>query len=76
MSEIADLTYSVMALSEIMQMLWKRIDDHSKNWRHDYKALVVLEYLIKTGSEKVTKQCMDNIFAIQDIGDAQGSPIS
>ena len=55
MSEIADLTYNVVAFSEIMQMVWKRLNDHGKNWRHVYKALVLLEYLIKTGSEKVFK---------------------
>ena len=54
MAEIADLTYNVIAFSEIMQMVWKRINDSGKNWRHVYKALVLLEYLIKTGSEKVT----------------------
>lgn len=53
MSEIADLTYNVVAFSEIMQMVWKRLNDHGRNWRHVYKALVLLEYLIKTGSEKV-----------------------
>lgn len=53
MSEIADLTYNVVAFSEIMQMIWKRLNDQGKNWRHVYKALVLLEYLIKTGSEKV-----------------------
>ena len=46
------LFYQV-AFSEIMQMIWKRLNDHGKNWRHVYKALVLLEYLIKTGSEKV-----------------------
>ena len=54
MSEIADLTYNMVAFSEIMQMIWKRLNDHGKNWRHVYKALVLLEYLIKTGSEKVS----------------------
>ena len=44
-----------VAFSEIMQMIWKRLNDHGKNWRHVYKALVLLEYLIKTGSEKVGK---------------------
>ena len=43
----------MVAFSEIMQMIWKRLNDHGKNWRHVYKALVLLEYLIKTGSEKV-----------------------
>ena len=53
MSEIADLTYNVVAFTEIMQMVWKRINDHGKNWRHVYKALVLLDYIIKTGSDKV-----------------------
>jgi len=71
MSEIADLTYNVVAFSEIMQMIWKRLNDHGRNWRHVYKALVLLEYLIKTGSEKVADQCKENIFAIQTLKDFQ-----
>ncbi|CAG9827906.1 unnamed protein product [Diabrotica balteata] len=71
MAEIADLTYNVVAFSEIMQMIWKRLNDHGRNWRHVYKALVLLEYLIKTGSEKVGQQCKENIFAIQTLKDFQ-----
>lgn len=71
MSEIADLTYNVVAFTEIMQMIWKRLNDHGKNWRHVYKALVLLDYLIKTGSEKVATQCKENIFAIQTLRDFQ-----
>ncbi|KAF6199881.1 hypothetical protein GE061_006179 [Apolygus lucorum] len=71
MSEIADLTYNVVAFTEIMQMIWKRLNDHGRNWRHVYKALVLLEYLIKTGSEKVGQQCKENIFAIQTLRDFQ-----
>ncbi|KAL9904529.1 epsin-2 isoform X2 [Glossina fuscipes] len=67
MAEIADLTYNVVAFSEIMQMIWKRLNDHGKNWRHVYKALILLEYLIKTGTEKVAVQCKENIFAIQTL---------
>lgn len=71
MSEIADATYNVVAFSEIMGMLWKRLNDHGKNWRHVYKALVVLDYIIKTGSERVAQQCRENIFAIQTLKDFQ-----
>lgn len=71
MAEIADLTYNVVAFSEIMQMIWKRLNDHGRNWRHVYKALVLLDYLIKTGSEKVGQQCKENIFAIQTLKDFQ-----
>ncbi|CAG0916388.1 unnamed protein product [Notodromas monacha] len=71
MSEIADMTHNIVAFSEIMQMIWKRLNDHGKNWRHVYKALVLLEYLIKTGSDKVVQQCKENIFAIQTLKDFQ-----
>lgn len=71
MAEIADLTYNVVAFSEIMQMIWKRTNDHGKNWRHVYKALLLLEYLIKTGTEKVAQQCKENIYAIQTLKDFQ-----
>ncbi|KAM4717701.1 epsin-2 isoform 2-T2 [Anableps anableps] len=71
MSEVADLTYNVVAFSEIMNMIWKRLNDHGKNWRHVYKALTLLDYLIKTGSERVALQCKENIFAIQTLKDFQ-----
>uniref|UniRef100_H2ZDS9 ENTH domain-containing protein n=1 Tax=Ciona savignyi TaxID=51511 RepID=H2ZDS9_CIOSA len=71
MSEISDMTYNVVAFSEIMTMIWKRVNDHGKNWRHVYKSLVLLDYLIKTGSERVAQQCKENIFAIQTLKDFQ-----
>ncbi|XP_055701303.1 epsin-1 isoform X4 [Phlebotomus papatasi] len=71
MAEIADLTYNVVAYSEIMAMIWKRLNDHGKNWRHVYKALILLEYLIKTGTEKVAQQCKENVFAIQTLREFQ-----
>ncbi|ELV14024.1 Epsin-2 [Tupaia chinensis] len=71
MTEIADLTYNVVAFSEIMSMVWKRLNDHGKNWRHVYKALTLLDYLIKTGSERVAQQCRENIFAVQTLKDFQ-----
>ncbi|KAK1162908.1 epsin-2 [Acipenser oxyrinchus oxyrinchus] len=71
MTAIADLTYNVVAFSEIMSMIWKRLNDHGKNWRHVYKALTLLDYLIKTGSERVAQQCKENIFAIQTLKDFQ-----
>ncbi|KAK2505587.1 hypothetical protein MC885_014365 [Smutsia gigantea] len=71
MTEIADLTYNVVAFSEIMSMVWKRLNDHGKNWRHVYKALTLLDYLIKTGSERVAQQCRENIFTIQTLKDFQ-----
>lgn len=71
MMEIAELTFNVVAFAEIMGIIWKRLNDHGKNWRHVYKALTLLDYLIKTGSERVTQHCKENIHAIQTLRDFQ-----
>uniref|UniRef100_A0A4W5K6P3 ENTH domain-containing protein n=1 Tax=Hucho hucho TaxID=62062 RepID=A0A4W5K6P3_9TELE len=42
MSEIADLTFNVVALTEVMGMIWKRLNDSGKNWRHVYKVNIHL----------------------------------
>ncbi|XP_038064230.1 epsin-1-like isoform X2 [Patiria miniata] len=69
MSEIADLTYNVVAFTDIMDMIWRRINDKGKNWRHVYKALVLLDYIIKTGSERVAQQCKEKIVDINTLKD-------
>ena len=71
MSEISDLTYNIVALGEVMRMIWKRLNDNGKNWRHVYKSLVLLDYLIKNGNEKVAQQCKEHIVAIQTLKDFQ-----
>lgn len=42
MSEIADLTFNVVAFTEVMGMIWKRLNDSGKNWRHVYKVNIHL----------------------------------
>lgn len=69
MTEIADATYSVVDFAEIMSMVWKRLNDSGKNWRHVYKALVVLEYIVKTGSERVGQQCKEQIYSLLTLQD-------
>ncbi|KAL1277672.1 hypothetical protein QQF64_024345 [Cirrhinus molitorella] len=69
--EIADLTFNVVAFTEVMGIIWKRLNDHGKNWRHVYKALTLLDYLIKSGSDRVAQQCKENIYAIQTLRDFQ-----
>ncbi|CAF1659994.1 unnamed protein product [Adineta ricciae] len=71
MHEIADLTDNMVAYAEVMPIIWKRLNDHGKNWRHVYKSLVLLDHLIKYGNERVSQQCKENIFAIQTLKDFQ-----
>ncbi|KAI3383153.1 hypothetical protein SNEBB_005895 [Seison nebaliae] len=71
MGEIADLTYNHIACSDMMQIIWKRLNDGGKNWRHAYKSLVLLDYLVKLGHDRIAQQCRENIFAIQSLKDFQ-----
>nr|XP_033788721.1 ENTH domain-containing protein 1 [Geotrypetes seraphini] len=50
-----------------MSVLWKRLNDQGKNWRHVYKSLTLLDYIIKNGSEKVIHQCREGLFNIQTL---------
>lgn len=52
-------------------MVWRRLNDSGKNWRHVYKALTLLDYLLKTGSERVAHQCRENLYTIQTLKDFQ-----
>ncbi|XP_072299321.1 epsin-3 isoform X2 [Eucyclogobius newberryi] len=71
MAEISNLTFNVVAIAEVMGMLWKRLNDHGKNWRHVYKALTLMDYLVKTGSEQVAKECKEKIYSVQTLRDFQ-----
>lgn len=71
MAEIAQLTNNPLAYNEVMAMIWRRMNDHGKNWRHVYKSLSLLEYLMKHGSERVARECRANIVAIRTLADFQ-----
>lgn len=71
MLAISDLTYNVNSLSEIMNMLWQRLNDHGKNWRHVYKSLMLMDYLIKNGSKKVIQLCREGFCNLQMLKDFQ-----
>ncbi|KAF2858995.1 ENTH-domain-containing protein [Piedraia hortae CBS 480.64] len=54
MQEIANATFNYQLLNEIMPMIYKRFTEKSaEEWRQIYKALQLLEFLIKNGAERV-----------------------
>ncbi|ELW64454.1 ENTH domain-containing protein 1 [Tupaia chinensis] len=71
MLDISDLTFNTISLSEIMNMLWHRLNDHGKNWRHVYKSLTLMDYLIKNGSKKVIQHCREGFYNLQILKDFQ-----
>ncbi|CCC07840.1 unnamed protein product [Sordaria macrospora k-hell] len=62
MQEIADGTFNYATLNEIMPMIYRRFTEKSaEEWRQIYKALQLLEYLIKHGSERVVDDARSHL---------------
>ncbi|KAL4998805.1 hypothetical protein BDV10DRAFT_166317 [Aspergillus recurvatus] len=66
MQEIAAGTHHYQLLNEIMPMIYKRFTDKtSEEWRQIYKALQLLEFLIKNGSERVVDDARSHLSLIR-----------
>ncbi|CAG8692441.1 24088_t:CDS:2, partial [Racocetra persica] len=82
MQEIAQGTYHYQSFNEIMTTIYKRFTEkEARQWRQIYKALQLLEYLVKHGAERVvddarahmqTVKMMRNFAYIDDKGKDQG----
>lgn len=51
MAELADASMRSHEFLEIMDLLDKRLNDSGKNWRHVFKALTLLDYLLHCGTD-------------------------
>ncbi|MQL95645.1 hypothetical protein Taro_028319 [Colocasia esculenta] len=71
LADIAQATRNYHEYQIIMTMIWKRINDTGKNWRHVYKGLTVLEYLVAHGSERVIDEIREHAHQIATLSDFQ-----
>ncbi|XWS22263.1 hypothetical protein CRYUN_Cryun29cG0019200 [Craigia yunnanensis] len=71
LADIAMATRNYHEYQMIMAVLWKRINDTGKNWRHVYKALTVLDYLVAHGSECVIDDIREHAYQISTLSDFQ-----
>ncbi|XP_054805746.1 clathrin interactor EPSIN 3-like isoform X2 [Prosopis cineraria] len=71
LADIAQATRNYHEYQMIMAVIWKRINDTGKNWRHVYKALTVLEYLVAHGSERVIDEIREHAYQISTLSDFQ-----
>ncbi|XP_050313622.1 clathrin interactor 1 isoform X2 [Anthonomus grandis grandis] len=68
MQELAHATFTYEHFPEVMSMLWKRmLQDSKQHWRRTYKALLVLNYLIKNGSERVVTSSREHIYDLRSL---------
>ncbi|KAH7833245.1 hypothetical protein Vadar_004438 [Vaccinium darrowii] len=71
LADIAQATKNYNEYQMIMVVIWKRINDTGKNWRHVYKALIILEYLVAHGSERVIDEIREHAYQISTLSDFQ-----
>ncbi|KAI9202534.1 uncharacterized protein BJ171DRAFT_600800 [Polychytrium aggregatum] len=65
MQEIAQGTNHYVHMNEIVDMIFKQMQNTGSNWRMTYKALQLLEYLVKNGSEKVVDSSREHIYEVK-----------
>lgn len=71
LADIAQATRNYNEYQMIMAVIWKRINDTGKNWRHVYKGLTVLEYLVAHGSERVIDEIREHSYQISILSEFQ-----
>uniref|UniRef100_A0A182JZQ3 ENTH domain-containing protein n=1 Tax=Anopheles christyi TaxID=43041 RepID=A0A182JZQ3_9DIPT len=68
MQELAHATFTYEHFPEVMSMLWKRmLQDNKTNWRRTYKSLLLLNYLVRNGSERVVTSSREHIFELSSL---------
>ncbi|KAG0691901.1 hypothetical protein DFH29DRAFT_974356, partial [Suillus ampliporus] len=85
MQEIAQGTFNFQNFNEIMPSIYARfMEKEARQWRQIYKALQLLEYLVKHGSERVvddsrshisTLKMLRNFHYIDDKGKDEGQNV-
>ncbi|CDY14870.1 BnaC04g48670D [Brassica napus] len=71
LADIAQASRNYHEYQLIMGVIWKRLSDTGKNWRHVFKALTVLEYMVGHGSERVIKEIRERAYQISTLSDFQ-----
>ncbi|KAL1920471.1 uncharacterized protein VTP21DRAFT_848 [Calcarisporiella thermophila] len=71
MNEIAQATYHKHLFMEVMEIIDKRLNDKGKNWRHVFKALMLLDYCLHVGSESVIAYARENLYVIKTLKEFQ-----
>ena len=62
---LARATYRREEMYLIMKTLWLRLEEREEKWRHCYKALNVIEYLVAHGHESCLKELKQNVRSIE-----------
>ncbi|XP_062159368.1 clathrin interactor EPSIN 1 [Alnus glutinosa] len=67
LAEIAQATKKFTECQMVMNVLWTRLTETGKDWRHVYKSLAVIEYLVAHGSERAVDEIIEHTFQISSL---------
>ena len=68
LNEIARMTSMYSYFGEIMGMLWSRMcQDNEGAWRRVYKGLLVLDFLIKNGSDRCVVNAKEHVYDLRTL---------
>ncbi|ONH67185.1 Epsin-1 [Cyberlindnera fabianii] len=71
LNEIALFTSSSKDLKQITNVLTKRLNDHTRNWRHIIKCLTVVQFCLLAGSSEFVRWMRDNMYLIATLQEFQ-----
>lgn len=67
MRQLAKTTKNPKHVKPIMKVLYQRMNDKGKHWRHVEKALDLLLYLLSYGGNGVVEWYLDNTYLVQSL---------
>ena len=69
MTEIANDTFQNDCYQIVMALLWENCLDkpEAKTWKHLFKGLTLLEFLIKNGNERVVETARDKLYRVRQL---------
>ncbi|XP_078431936.1 ENTH/VHS family protein [Wolffia australiana] len=67
LSELSRATKKFPECQIVMDVIWTRLTSTGPNWRHVYKALSVIEYLLANGSERAVDDIVEHTFQISSL---------
>ncbi|CAN0336310.1 unnamed protein product, partial [Phaeothamnion confervicola] len=70
MNDIAKDTYDYEKYGTIMQCIWTALESNNREWRKVFKALSLLDHLIKNGAERVVEDARDHLHRIRMLADS------
>ena len=53
---------SLFRYHQVMKAIWSALDQPGRNWRSVFKALTLLDHLVKNGAERVVEDVSETVF--------------